>query len=113
MGSRAKERMIPVKIVGDLGEDLDGLIEAGWEEDGRGKRRSLLVTHEDGSMEANLAHVSESSWRRETCPTSPPLEIQTLPPSPAPSSPLLPNFVPGQKIREPSPLTQVCIHSFV
>lgn len=87
MGTRGRERLIPVRIIGDLDEDLEDLVKDIWDEDkGKTKRRSLLVTHEDGTTEENPCTVSQSSWRRETCPASPPLEISTLPPTPAPSA---------------------------
>ena len=87
MGTQGRERLIPVRIIGDLDEDLEDLVKDIWDKDkGKPKRRSLLVTHEDGTTEENPCMVSQSSWRRETCPASPPLEISTLPPTPAPSA---------------------------
>ena len=113
MATRGRERLIPMKIIGDLDDDLDNLIGEGWKDDetGKGKRKSLIVTHEDGSTEHVLEDVSKSSWRRETCPTSPPLLISTLPNSPNPCSPVPqprpPAFIPGHVISEPSTPTKV------
>ena len=115
MATRGKERLIPMKIIGDLDDDLDNLIGEGWGDGktGKGTRKSLIVTHEDGSTEHVLEDVSKSSWRRETCPTSPPLLISTLPNSPNPSSPVPqpkpPQFIPGHVISEPSTPTKVSI----
>ena len=117
MATRGRERLIPMKIIGDLDDDLDNLIGEGWKDDktGKGTRKSLIVTHEDGSTEHVLEDVSKSSWRQETCPTSPPLLISTLPNSPNPSSPVPqpkpPQFIPGHVISEPSTPTKVSVSS--
>ena len=117
MASRGRERLIPMRIIGDLDDDLDNLIGDGWNDDvkgsnGKKKRKSLIVTHDDGSTEHVVEDVTKSSWRPETCPTSPPLLISTLPNSPDPSSPVPPQakppkFVPGHVISEPSTPTRV------
>merc|ERR550534_2279147 len=63
-------------------------------------------------MEHVVEDVTTSSWRPETCPTSPPLLISTLSNSPNPSSPVPsqakpPQFVPGHIISEPSTPTRL------
>ena len=102
-----------MRIIGDLGEDLDTLV-GDWGD--QGKRRSGIVTHEDGTTEENLGQVGKSTWRRETCPTSPPLLISTLPSTPESCSPVPPppppRFVPGHIMAEPPAPSKVSSASY-